>query len=266
MVSNVKRISYTFITFILVFCIYKISLLFLKVGMDGASRDIFFIPISLYFCISLIKYMSYRGKVQVDIIKMEEKLNTLFKGFNDKVTPLQGVTLEKDDNEGVIDALVITNKGVFNIVPCSYTGDISIKEDGNWYKVGKREDTMISYPVTKVRKNRELLAKIYDEEEILDIIIMLEDKVDIEGEENSSVTILRNDELKSYIEDYDGVENYDEEELYQEMYSYIKEEWDLVKMKKLYNEYLDSKWQFRSRLAFSSFFFIFYILNLIYMS
>ena len=77
------------------------------------------------------------------------------------VTPLQGITLKKDEVKGELDSIVVTSKGVFNIVSCSYIGDIKIKEDGNWYKRDRRGDYMISSPINKIKKNSHIHSFLY---------------------------------------------------------------------------------------------------------
>lgn len=264
MSRSLKRLSVTFFTFILIYLIYKFSIVLLKIGMDEASKDIFYIFLSLYLGYSLIRYSQYKTSPQIEEIKLYSKVNSIFGTLGDGVTPLQGLNLKSNENKGSIENIVVTSKGVFNIVTCSYTGDIIIKKDENWYKEWKREDRMINSPINKIRENRSFLSNIFEEEEIVDIVLLINDNIEIEGEENFPVPILRNDELKDYIEDYKIEEEYEEEELYQKLYPTIEGEKDIEKMKKNYSKFLDTKWQFRSRLAAVSVFFIFYLLNLIY--
>ncbi|MDB2107817.1 hypothetical protein PMV99_13775 [Clostridium paraputrificum] len=159
---------------------------------------------------------------------------------------------------------MVTSKGVFNIVSCSYIGDIEIKEDGNWYKRDRRGGYMISSPINKVKKNREILSKIYDEEEIVDVVLLLSDYIEIEREENFPVAIVKNDELNDYINDYEIEDEYDESGLYDKLYVTIDSEKDLDGIKANYKKYIDAKLQFRSRLAAVSIFTILYILNIMY--
>ena len=116
----------------------------------------------------------------------------------------------------------------------------------------------------KIKKNREILSKIYNEEEIVDVVLLLSDYIEIEGEENFSVAIVKNDELNDYINDYEIEDEYDESGLYDKLYVTIESEKDLDGIKSSYKKYIDAKLQFRSRLAAVSIFTILYILNIIY--
>lgn len=262
--KNLKRIYFCFISFLLIYLVYRMSLLLLKFGLNDAAFEIFYIVSALYLGYSLIRYIQYKKSYSFNELKLYNRVNKIFSNVEGNVTPLQGVTLKKGDNKGELDSIIITSKGVLNIVSCSYTGDLIIKKDGNWYKRDKNSDYMISSPINKIRKNRDILSKIYNEDEIIDVVLLLSDYVEIEGEENFNVPILRNDELNEYIEEYQIEEEYNTEELYDKLYPTISEEKDLEGLKSNYNKYIDTKWQFRSRLAAVSIFGILYILNLIY--
>ena len=260
MKDNIKRIYICFFSFFLIYLVYKMSTLLLKMGLDSAATEIFYIIVSLYLGYSLIRYMQYKKSYSFDELELYNRVNKI----EGKVTPLQGITLKKDEVKGELDSIVVTSKGVFNIVSCSYIGDIKIKEDGNWYKRDRRGDYMISSPINKIKKNREILSKIYNEEEIVDVVLLLSDYIEIEGEENFSVAIVKNDELNDYINDYEIEDEYDESGLYDKLYVTIESEKDLDGIKSSYKKYIDAKLQFRSRLAAVSIFTILYILNIIY--
>ena len=95
-------------------------------------------------------------------------------------------------------------------------------------------------------------------------MLLLSDYIEIEGEENFPVAIVKNDELNDYINDYEIEDEYDESGLYDKLYVTIDSEKDLDGIKVNYKKYIDAKLQFRSRLAAVSIFTILYILNIIY--
>lgn len=264
MKDNIKRIYICFFSFFLIYLVYKMSTLLLKLGLYSAATEIFYIIVSLYLGYSLIRYMQYRKSYSFDELELYNRVNKIFSKIEGKITPLQGVTLKKDEVKGELDSIIVTSKGVFNVVSCSYIGDIKIKEDGNWYKRDRKGYYMISSPINKIKKNREILSKIYDEEEIVDVVLLLSDYIEIEGEENFSVPIVKNDEINDYIDDYEIEDEYDESVLYDKLYVTIDSEKDLDGIKASYKKYIDAKLQFRSRLAAVSIFAILYILNIIY--
>lgn len=265
MKNNIKRVWLCFFSFLLIYIFYKISILLLKLGLETTAFEIFYIVSALYLGYSLISYMQFRKSYSFDELEYYNRVNNIFSKIEGKVTPLQGITLSKDGVKGELDSIIVTSKGVLNVVSCSYTGDIIIKEDGNWYKSDKSGDYMITSPIGKIKKNRKILSNIYQEEEIIDVVLLLSDYVDVEGEENFFVPILQNNELNNYIEEYDIEEEYDESELYDKLYSAIDSEKDLEELKSNYKKYIDTKWQFRSKLAAVSIFGILYILNVIYL-
>lgn len=264
MKSNIKRVWFCFFSFVLIYIVYKMSLLLLRIGLESTAFEIFYIVSALYLGYSLINYMQFKKSYSFDELELYNRVNNIFGKIEGNVTPLQGVTLSKDGVKGELDSIVVTSKGVLNVVSCSYTGDIIIKEDGNWYKSDKKGDYMITSPISKIKKNREILSSIYNEEEIIDVVLLLSNYVEIEGEENFSIPILRSNELNDYIEEYSIEEQYNEDELYNKLYSAIEGEKNLEELKLNYQKYIDAKWKFRSKLAAVSIFGVAYILNVIY--
>lgn len=265
MLNNIKRCVYFVTAFILGYVIYEISTMFLNVGMDGASRNIFFLSLSLYLLLPIIRYGKMRNAESLDDIEYCARMNNILNNLDLNITKLQGVTLKSKDKEVTIDDLVITNKGVFNIVECKLKGFIEIEKGDKWYKNCLRTRDRIKSPIVKIRENREVLKTVLNEDEIIDIIAMVDDSVLLQGEEECGVVVLRKDELISYIEEYDGEDILSSEELYDSIYPLISDEKDLEDVKKHYNKILDNRWQFRSRFASISFFLILYIFSLINM-
>lgn len=259
-----KRISFLIITFIFVYFIYSVSLLMLKFGFNGASGEFFFVILGIYLIIPIAKYSKIRKEVIEGKFEEDRKVNKNLKKVKCDSVPLDGVKVKFNDEEVLIDNLVITKKGVFNIVKCDYKGDIIIKENNRWLKKYHKYEKAIPCPVVTIRKNREVLSTVFKEEQIIDLIVMVKDRVYVEDEELSDVPIIRYDELKDFIEDCEEEEKWNTSELYDKLYSIIVSTKNLKEEKKVYEDFLDYKWIFRSRLTFISVFYILYFLNLIY--
>ncbi|MGG7178604.1 nuclease-related domain-containing protein [Clostridium paraputrificum] len=266
MFKEIKRFSYFITAFILVFIIYQLSITLLKIGFNSASSNIFFVTLGIYLCIPILKYNKSRSGVVVNEIEHCSKMEKSMKSLKKKMTPLQRITLKVNDKIVAFDDIVVSKKGVFNIVECSLTGNIEINKDNKWYRKTRKSKELVSSPITQIRENREILNKVLKEDQILDVIVMINDRVDIDGEEDSAVPIVRYDEIATYINEYDCSEEYDDEELYQRIYPIIEEEKDLEEVVKNYHMILDNRWQFRSRLFVVVIFFALYILNIISLS
>jgi len=264
MITSFKRVFYVISALILVCTIYYISVLMLKIGFNGASSEFFFVILSFYLAIPLIKYNKIRRSVRDGEFEENYKINNNLKKLNSIGNAIEDVTLKFNDEDIIIEKLVFTKKGIFNIVKCNYTGDIVIEKDNRWYKVNKKGKDAVLSPIKTLRNYRMALSKVFDEEEIIDLIVIVNDRFFVEGEELSDVPIIRYDEILAYMEDYDGEEKYNEEELYDRLYPSIMKTKNTIEENKLYNIFLDYKWMFRSRLAFISVFFILYLLNNIY--
>lgn len=265
--NNIKRIFYAFTTTIIVFMIYRMSILLLMVGLKSTSRQLFFTTLCLYLFIPLLKNIRLKN-VDTNMCEINSKINKTYKKIkDDTITKLQGVTLKQENTSIDIDSIVINKYGVFNIVYSEYKGNIKIKEFNNWYKVVRGGvEVPIESPIEKLRKNREMLNRVFDEDQIIDLIVMVNDRVDVEEEEVSSVPIIRYDDLPSYISEYESDDEFDPEELYDKLYPLIFKTKDLEKDIELYEKYLDLKWQYRSRFAIIAFSLFFYIVKVIDLS
>ena len=114
--------------------------------------------------------------------EINSKINKTYKKIkDDTITKLQGVTLKQENTSIDIDSIVINKYGVFNIVYCEFKGNIKIKEFNNWYKVVRGGvEVPIESPIEKLRKNREMLNRVFDEDQIIDLIVLVIDRVDVE--------------------------------------------------------------------------------------
>lgn len=263
MKTGIKRVFNVISAFILVYFIYSVSLILYKAGFDGASRDFFFITLAAYLCIPLLRYL----KIKKDILEdnLEENVRITYEGKELKGTAdiLEGIILKYKHEERKINNLIITKKGVFNIVKCNYTGRISVEDSNRWYRIYGKDSREIPSPITEVRKNREYLSKIYDEDMIIDVIVLVRDRVFVKGEENSDVAIIRYNNLSQFIKSYEADIEWDKESLYDRIYKRIIKVNNLMDEEEIYNKFLDNKWIMRSRLSFISTFFILYIIRVL---
>ena len=264
LLGNVKRISFLILAFIWVYLIYYLSILMLKFGFNGASGEFFFVTLGIYLIIPLIKYNKVRKDVLEGRFEYNRKVNNNLKKIKNGALPLDGVTVKHKGEVITLDNIVINRKGIFNIVKCDYKGNIIIGKNNKWFKYFRKGKEPIPCPVVTVRKNREALSSVIEEDAIIDVIVMVHDRVSVEGDELSDVPVVRYDELDDFIKNYDGEEKWDTTKLYDNLYNIIVSTKDLVKEKKIYEAFLDYKWLFRSRLTFISIFFVLYFLNLIY--
>lgn len=265
MVARFRRGFYVITALILVYVIYYISLGMIKIGFHGASSEFFFIVLSFYLAVPLIKYTKIKKNVIEGEFEENYKINNNLKKLNILGNTIEDATIRYNNQDIKIEKLAITKKGIFNIVKCNYTGDILIEKGNRWYKTNKKRKDALLCPVNTIRNYRLALTNIFEDEDIIDLIVIVNDRFYIQGEEYSDVPIIRYDEISSYIEDYEGKEKYNEEELYERIYSSIVTTKNTFEENKLYNVFLDYKWMFRSRLAFISVFWILYLLNIIYL-
>ena len=265
MFTRLRRGYYIIIALLLVYVTYSISVGMLNIGFEGASSEFFFIVLGFYLAVPLIKYTKIRENVIEGEFEENYKINKNLKKLNTLGNTIEDATIKYNTQDIKIEKLVITKKGIFNIVKCNYTGDILIEEDNRWYKTNKKRKDALLSPVNTIRNYRVALTNIFEEEDIIDLIVIVNDRFYVQGEEYSDVPIIRYDEIRSYIEDYEGEEKYNEEELYERIYPSILDTKNTFEENKLYNVFLDYKWMFRSRLAFISVFLILYLFNIIYL-
>ncbi|HEY5524672.1 MAG TPA: hypothetical protein VIK26_04950, partial [Clostridium sp.] len=239
MFTRFRRGSYVIIALLLVYVTYSISVGMLNIGFEGASSEFFFIVLGFYLAAPLIKYTKIRENVIEGEFEENYKINKNLKKFNTLGNTIEDATIKYNTQDIKIEKLVITKKGIFNIVKCNYTGDILIEEDNRWYKTNKKRKDALLSPVNTIRNYRVALTNIFEEEDIIDLIVIVNDRFYVQGEEYSDVPIIRYDEILSYIEDYEGKEKYNEEELYERIYPSILGTKNTFEENKLYNVFLD---------------------------
>lgn len=262
--DKIKRVSYVLSSFLVGYFIYIVSIIFLKIGLDTASGEMFVVTLSLYLCFSLVKYLKAKGDVMKNDIEDNFKISNWNKKLKNICDVMEGLDLKINDEEMHIENLLITRNGVFNIVKCNYTGDIKVEKGNRWYQLSKKKRSELMSPITELRENRRILANLFKEDQIIDVIVMVKDRVYVEGEENSDVAIIRYDELYSFLDGFISEEELDKEELYNKIYPKLIKVNDIAEENKIYNQFVNDRWIFRSRLTFISAFFILYMLHLIY--
>ncbi|MBD7909917.1 nuclease-related domain-containing protein [Clostridium cibarium] len=265
MISIVKRgVSFLY-AFITVYFIYSLSIVLLKVGFDGASREIFFSTLAIYLSIPIVNYNKAKGNIVSGLIEENYKITKEVEKLKEKANIMEGVILKDRKSDFKIENIVVTNRGVFNIVKCNYKGDLEIKKNNRWYKHSRNGINEVISPITEVRKNRNYLAKILDEEFIIDLIVIVNDRAFLIGEENSDVPVVRSDELYNYISEYLVEEEINEDKIYDKIYEKVIKVNNIQEEKELYNKFVDNIWTFRGRLIFISVFFVLYLFNVAYM-
>ena len=262
MMKVIKRIFYTLTALVLVYMVYLMSITLLKVGFNSASKDFFFITLSIYLAVPLIKIIKDKRNIPKDAVITNKMKKTLKQLNDDNITKLQGVTIKYNNLKEYVDSIVITQNGLFNIVFCNYRGDILIKKNDAWFKESSNEAKEIVSPLDKIKRNRKVLNKRLNADEIIDVIVMTDAFSDVYEEESSSVPIVRYDDFVNFISEYISDIKYDEEELYDKLYPLIHKEKDLQKETALFERYLENRWQYRSRVAIISFFVMFYIFKI----
>ena len=168
---KIKRGMYVITAIVLSYMIYNVSIILLKVGMKDVSKNIFFFTLGMYLILPLLK----RIKINVEEDeKLKRPIYVVNKSLKEikgnEVTKLQGLTLKGKVKKEYIDSIIITKRGLFNIVMCDYSGDISIMEDGSWVKKTRRETQYLKSPLEKIKRNRSVLSEVLDEEIISFII------------------------------------------------------------------------------------------------
>lgn len=262
--QDFKRVYYVVTAFILVFITYEISVYLMKMGFGAAAGDIYFCVLAIYLCVPLLKYDKYKRDLEIDELEANCMINKGLRPVKNSISLLEDIVIKNDDDEIALDNIIITTKrGALNIVKCNYKGDIVIDKDNRWYIKDRKSKSEVITPITAIRKNREYLTTMLEEDKVIDVIVMLNSKYYIEGEENSDALIVEYEDLADLIKEYneDGTE--DETKIYDKIYKKIVRVKDIAEEEKLYDSYIDNIWMFRSRLTFISMSFIFYILNIL---
>ncbi|HOK42242.1 MAG TPA: nuclease-related domain-containing protein [Thermoclostridium caenicola] len=111
------------------------------------------------------------------------------------------------------DSIVIGDKAVFNIEIKNYTGNLTIDQEGNWYRVVNGHKTGMENPVFQVKRHHKVLNNILEGKiPIVDLIVWANIESVIEGAQYSLVKVIKVDQLTHFIENYDEGRSLSKEE------------------------------------------------------
>lgn len=252
MKKNIRRFIYFISSLIFIYFIYRISAVLCIIGLKELSKRILLGSFAVYLIIPLIKCVQKKQGINISKLDQENKINNQLKKIKTNIDIIKRPTLKKGEDLVNCDYIIITNKGVFNIKCCYYRGKISIEEDNKWVLNKKNKLINLKSPLKDIILQRDMLLNQFEDEMVIDLIVMTEDRVDIENEDNSIIPIIRYSDLKDYIEQYDSKEIFDTENLYDKIYKIIYKCDVNQKMNNNYFRYYDYKYQFRSRIVIIS--------------
>lgn len=109
------------------------------------------------------------------------------------------------DESQEYDHIVIGVQGIFLIETKHYSGKIRIDEYGNWFRMkkGDTEWKACENPIQQIGRHHVLLESIVGKDlPIVDVICLSHPEVDITGQANCRVPIIRKDALGDYIQGY----------------------------------------------------------------
>lgn len=146
----------------------------------------------------------------------EEQIEYNLKGLPEGYKIIKNVKLESKMGIQEFDEIVIGKNGIFHLEVRNEGGEYGFKlmidEKGNWKKVDCYGEHAFLNPITKVYKNQRVLSEKLKEysssEEILDIVkgivVLSNPKVFITGSKNSSLPVIRGDQIERYITEYNS--------------------------------------------------------------
>jgi hypothetical protein len=98
------------------------------------------------------------------------------------------------------DNIVVGDKAVFNIETKNYIGDLTIDEDGNWYRIVNGHKSGMESPVFQVKRHNKILNNILGSKvTIVDLIVWANVSSVIEGIKNFPVKVIKADQLNHKI-------------------------------------------------------------------
>ena len=259
---TLKQIIYLLYEIIISYYVYCICVLFLKIGFNEISRDIYFIFFGMFLLFPLIKSYKITKGTNLLLLQNQYKINNNLKKLKN-INKLYNPILKNENEKQQLDCIVITDKGVFNVVRSNLKGKIKILNDNEWYQKNGKNYIKVESPIERVKNYRKILRNAFKEDIIYDVIVMMEDRVKIESENNSNAPIISYHELKKFISEYNNKEIFKSDELYDKLYPYIYEHKDSSGYMNIYNKYIESKWKYIGRLAVILVSFVFYIKNII---
>lgn len=119
-----------------------------------------------------------------------------FKVFNN-------IKLSAGGESQEFDSIVVGDRAVFNIETKNYIGNLTIDQDGNWYRIVNGHKTGTENPIFQVKRHHKVLDDLLEGRlPIVDLLVWTNIESVIEGAHNSSVKIIKVDQLTYFIESY----------------------------------------------------------------
>ena len=101
------------------------------------------------------------------------------------------------------DNIVVGDKAIFNIETKNYVGDLTIDEEGNWYRIVNGRKTGTENPIFQVKRHNTVLDNILESKlPIVDLVVWANVESVIEGASNSPVKVIKVDQLTYFIENF----------------------------------------------------------------
>lgn len=248
MKKNIRRVIYFISSLMFIYFIYKVSTIFYIIGLKELSKKVLLGSFAIYLIIPLIKCVQKKQGINISKLDQENKINNQLKKIKANIDIIKRPTLKKEEDTVECDYIIITNKGVFNIKCCDYKGKITIEEDNRWILKKRNKLINLKSPLKDVMLQRDMLLNQFNEEELIDLIVMTEDRVDVENENNSLIPVIRYSDLKDYINEYDNKDMFNTQSLYNKIYKIIYKCDVDQKMNNNYFKYYDYRYQLRSRI------------------
>lgn len=263
----VKKSYYLFLSIILSFFIYKFSVLFLNLGFYGVSRKFFVVAVILYLYKPLKEFVFEKGENKQSYIdSIDKKLEKEIIKIKGNCKVIYDSKLEKNEKSSKADLIILTDEGIFNIFLCTLNENAEISEDnyGNEIWINKISGKIYNTPAIIVRKNREILSTIANEENIVDLIVMTNNMIKVENKEDSIIEIISIENLHSYINNYYSEEEIEVGRTYRDIKKLIRNFKDDFKQQQEKIDRLRYKgFLFKGRLAVIAFFLSLYLAQII---
>lgn len=101
------------------------------------------------------------------------------------------------------DCIVIGDKAVFNIEIKNYAGNLTIDQEGNWYRVVNGHKSGMENPIFQVKRHHKVLNNILESRiPIVDLIVWANIESVIEGTQYSLAKVIKVDQLTYFIEHF----------------------------------------------------------------
>ncbi|ATD55106.1 nuclease-related domain-containing protein [Clostridium chauvoei] len=259
-----NKLLYIFTTLIFVLIIYNISSILIDFGMISIGRRFFLIIMTLFLFIPYFKNNKKRNEIIREGLLGEEKLqNEINKLDINENKIISNVILKNKRSKKEFDNLIITEKGIYNIKCTNIRGDIVIEKDGILKRYYNNQYNTVDSPIKEIQRESLFLKEIIEDINIMPILVITNKFVSITGKGNSKIAILTIDEINEYIVKDNLPTRYNKEELYNRVKKNIKEYSNIFSLRSKYDEFNYYSFEYKTKISISSFFILFYLLNLI---